>query len=336
MNILLSSVGRRSYLVKYFKKVLDGRGQVIATNTIADTTGMLAADKAIVVPCANSPEFIDNLLHICKENNVRLLCSLHDWEAIYIAPHKNLFAAEGVIVLVPEPSVLEACLDKYKSAHFAESIDIVSPKCFIDISSALKAISDKVVHYPLILKPRWGQGSIHMIRVSRKTELINAYELIHSKLKDEGLSYLAGSEIESQILIQQYIDGSEYGVDIVNDLDGQFVACFVKQKLAMRSGETDKAITAYKPKIEKYAKLIAKATRHPGIMDADFLESKDGRIYLLELNPRFGGGYPFTHAAGANIPAALISWVQDESPKEEWLKYVFGIKSIKDINTILA
>ena len=85
MNVLLSSVGRRSYLVEYFKEALRGTGKVIATNSIAETTGMFAADMAEVVPPAKEPGFVDALLEVCIRNEVRLLFSLHDFEAPYIA-----------------------------------------------------------------------------------------------------------------------------------------------------------------------------------------------------------------------------------------------------------
>ena len=79
MNVLLSSVGRRSYLVEYFRRTLDGHGLVIATNSDADATGMLMADQAIVIPQAGEDGFIEKLLEVCKRLNIRIHCTLHDW-----------------------------------------------------------------------------------------------------------------------------------------------------------------------------------------------------------------------------------------------------------------
>jgi carbamoyl-phosphate synthase large subunit len=88
------------------------------------------------------------------------------------------------------------------------------------------------------------------------------------------------------------------------------------------------------PRIEEYAKTIARATKHPGNMDADFFVRDDGSVFLLELNPRFGGGYPFSHMAGANVPAALISWVEAQQPDPEWLRVSVGIRAYKDIRLV--
>lgn len=334
MNILLSSVGRRSYLVEYFKEALRGKGLVIATNTVAETTGMFSADVAEVVPPAKDNGFIDALLDICRRHDVQLLCSLHDWEAPYIARNKSRFLAEGVIPVVPEPHIVDMCLDKYQTAVFSEALGVPFPKCFIKVDAAVKALDSGELEYPLLLKPRWGQGSIAMRKVHSRDELEPAYALIHAQLNDDGLSYLAGSEQNRQVLIQQFVKGQEYGVDMVNDLNGNFAACFVKHKFAMRSGETDAAETVCVPKIKEFGSRIAKATKHPGNMDADFFISADKQVYLLELNPRFGGGYPFSHMAGANIPAALVAWAEGLQPDPSDLVCEIGVKGYKDIRIV--
>ncbi len=85
LNILLSSAGRRGYLVEYFREAVKPNGKVVATNSAACTSAMLASDCSYVVPEANNPEFIDSLLQICRHHSIGLLFSLHDWEAPFIA-----------------------------------------------------------------------------------------------------------------------------------------------------------------------------------------------------------------------------------------------------------
>jgi len=85
----------------------------------------------------------------------------------------------------------------------------------------------------------------------------------------------------------------------------EYIGYTAKRKLAMRAGETDKAVSVDPTPFDEVIKKIATALPHRGNLDCDFLES-DGRLYLLELNPRFGGGYPFTHLAGANHIQMLL------------------------------
>ena len=113
-------------------------------------------------------------------------------------------------------------------------------------------------------------------------------------------------------MIQQCIKGKEYGLDIMNDLQGNHVAVSVKQKLAMRAGETDKAITVDNAEIREIGTTIGKALKHIGNLDCDILE-ENGEYYVLELNPRFGGGFPFSYEAGVNLPGAIISWAKGEN-----------------------
>ena len=112
-------------------------------------------------------------------------------------------------------------------------------------------------------------------------------------------------------MIQEVIKGAEYGLDIVNDFNKKHRGVSVKQKLSMRAGETDKAITVDNARLREIGSVIGKSLKHIGNLDCDVLE-RDGEYYVLELNPRFGGGYPFSHEAGVNIPKAIVAWSQGE------------------------
>src|SRR5207248_4061835 len=102
-----------------------------------------------------------------------------------------------------------------------------------------------------------------------------------------------------------------YGLDIVNDLNGRYVCTFAKRKLRMRAGQTDRAVTVKDERLEKLGQTIGENLGHVGILDCDLFVSEQG-CRVIDLNPRIGGGYPFSHIAGANYPAALIAWMNGE------------------------
>lgn len=106
--------------------------------------------------------------------------------------------------------------------------------------------------------------------------------------------------------------GAEFGLDVMNDLKGRNVGGAVKQKLAMRAGETDKAITVDLPEVREMGRRIGEALGHIGNLDVDIMQRADGAYCVLELNPRFGGGFPFSYEAGVNMPKAIIQWVKGE------------------------
>ena len=87
----------------------------------------------------------------------------------------------------------------------------------------------------------------------------------------------------------------------------------VKQKLAMRAGETDKAVTRDLPELREMGCKIGESLKHIGNLDVDIMQRENGEYCVIELNPRFGGGFPFSYEAGVNMPKAIIQWVKGES-----------------------
>ena len=329
MNVLLTSVGRRSYLVDYFRAALSPAGKVIATNCVGDTTGMLAADVSCVVPEAGDSGFIDALLGVCWRHDVGLLFSLHDWEAPFIAKAASRFEEAGVCLGISKPETLDICLDKLKTHLFCESHQIPSPLTFATQSEALVAVATGAVDFPLIVKARYGQGSLALHKVFSADELAAACLLAEAQIRrfaDNGL----GLASDSLLVVQEMIEGDEYGLDVVNDFDGQFCACLAKKKLGMRAGETDAAVSVDEPMLSQIGERIGKSLRHTAMLDADVIV-RDGKPYLIELNPRFGGHYPFSQAAGANVPAALIALAEGHEPQPDWLRVTPGVKSFKEL-----
>ena len=148
-------------------------------------------------------------------------------------------------------------------------------------------------------------------------ELEAVYELLFRKNKKTILA--TASVGDEYIMIQEKLTGNEYGLDVMNDLSGNFVAVSVKQKLAMRAGETDKAVTRDLPALREIGKKIGENLNHIGNLDVDIMQRKNGDYCVLELNPRFGGGFPFSYEAGVNLPKAIMMWLKGEEVPTEIL-----------------
>lgn len=131
-------------------------------------------------------------------------------------------------------------------------------------------------------------------------------------------------DIDHAILIQEKIPGKEYGMDVLNDFEGNHVGTFVREKLQMRSGETDKAISVIDSRFHEVGKIIGDNLKHIGNLDCDVFEH-NGELYVLELNPRFGGGYPFSHEAGNNTAAIYIEWLKGNKDIAQHSNYKEGI-----------
>ena len=297
MNILFTCAGRRNYLINFFKDELNGEGLVIAADMQMTAPAMASADRKIIVPPVYASNYIDSLLDICKSHEVRAVVSLNDLELPILADNIDKFDAIGSKIIVAPSEAIDIAFDKKRTIEFATALGIETPLTFTCIDDAIQAIQSGELHFPLVVKPRWGSASIGLEFPTNLVELELAFRLLSLRLGRTMLAEASQADFENSILIQEKIEGIEFGVDVLNDFNGCTRQVYVKEKLAMRAGETDKSVLRNHPEIES--------------LDCDFFE-KNGRYYLLELNPRFGGGYPFTHMSGGNYVAAILSFLRGE------------------------
>ena len=322
MNILFTCAGRRTYLLKYFKENISEGDKIIATDMQLTAPAAQVADVKLQVPAVYDPKYIEITLGICKQYKIDALISLNDLELPILAENKAKFEQFGVKVIVSSPEVIDICFDKYKTAQWTESIGLNAPKTYVTLASAKEAIAKGEIAFPLFMKPRWGSGSIGLETIDDMEELDIYYHILMKKIKK---SILATASVgDEYIMIQEKLTGQEFGLDVMNDLEGNNVAVSVKKKLAMRAGETDKAITVDLPEVREMGATIGSNLKHIGNLDVDIMQRANGDYCVLELNPRFGGGYPFSYEAGVNLPLAIIKWLKGERVDPKILQSEYG------------
>ena len=327
MNILFTCAGRRTYLLKYFREQMGDKDKIIAADMQLTAPALSVADVRVMVPAVYDEHYVEALHQICEMHNVDVLISLNDLELPILAENKLSFENIGVNVLVSSSEVIDICFDKLKTADFITSIGLKPPKTYRNLESATQAILDGELKFPVVIKPRWGSASIGIEFVDNIDDLRIVYELIRRKTSKGMLGEVSQLD-DDFILIQEKITGKEYGLDIINDLEGNNVAVAVKQKLSMRAGETDKATTVDNPELHRIGEVIGRKLAHIGNLDCDILEM-GGEYYILELNPRFGGGFPFSYEAGVNLPKAIINWIEGKDFDIRELEPVYGLTFAK-------
>jgi len=321
INILFTCAGRRNYLINYFKEALNGNGKVIAGDEQLMAPAMVDADIAIKLPSIYDDHYISELLEVVKNNSVNAIISLNDLELPILSKNKDLFEQQGVKVIVSNSDVISIGFDKWKTYNFIKDLNLNTPKTYIKLEKAIEDIEKGDLTFPLVLKPRWGSGSIGVDFPASMKELKLSYKLQKIKLKRTILNKVEinKKDQKNSILIQEKLGGKEYGMDIVNDFNGNYFGSFAKEKLAMRCGETDKARSIIDERFELLGKKISQNLKHIGTIDSDVFVVND-KLYLLEINPRFGGGYPFSHEAGVNLAAIYIEWIKG-ADNENLMKY---------------
>lgn len=311
MNVLILSCGTRNKIVQYFKKELAGLGSVIAADCSKLAPALYEADRHYIVPRIESDDYLDAILEICRENNIRAVLSLIDPELSFLARHRELFLENGVFPIVSDFDVVEMCFDKYEMARFLKAHGYPTARTYISKEDFFSDLEAGVIAYPVFVKPRKGSASIGTQEVTSAGEI----DLLFEKSDD--------------LIIQEFMDDPELGADVYVDMiTGEPVSIFVKKKLKMRAGETDKSVSV---KDANLFHLIADFVRKAGlrgILDIDIF-CVNGEYYFSEVNPRFGGGYPHAHECGVNMVRMILNNVRGVRNKPAIGEYQEGVYMMK-------
>jgi carbamoyl-phosphate synthase large subunit len=329
MNILLTSVGRRSYLVSYFKEAFAEIGQVHAANS-TETYAMSIADKAVITPLIYDKAYIKFLLSYCVEQNIGAIISLFDIDLPILAKNKSRFSEIGVKVIVSDHNVTQICNDKWLTYLFLVENGFFTPKTFLSIAECKTEVEKEIIQFPLMIKPRWGMGSIGIYQADDINELDILYRKTKKNIIESYLKYESSFDLENSIILQEKLIGTEYGLDVFNNLNGNFLTCIPKIKLAMRAGETDSAEIVDNSELYNLGKNLSQKLKHIANLDVDCFKIGDN-YFVLEMNCRFGGQYPFCHLAGLNFPKAIMNMLVGNPANKSFLKAKFGVIGVKDI-----
>lgn len=282
MNILILSCGTRNKVVQYFKKTLEGRGIVIVTDMSPYAPAIFEADKYYLVPRITAPDYIDIVLDICKKENISGMLSLIDPELSLLAANKMRFEEIGVQIIGSDYQLCERSLDKMEMYQWCVKHDYLCAKSYTDKEKFYADVEIGQVGYPVFVKPVRGSASLSISKVYDKDTI----ELLFAH--NEGL------------MIQEFLNGQEIGADVYIDLiSGEVVSIFTKKKLLMRAGETDKAVSFKDDKLFELINKFVSESGYRGQIDIDIFDI-DGKYYISEVNPRFGGGYPHAYECGVD------------------------------------
>lgn len=307
IDLLFTNAGRRSYLIEYALE-LKNNGyplQIHVSDADIYTAAFYATNdiNILLTPRVENSEegYLTILWNYCSEKKVDLVVPLMDFEIPLLARNKAAFEEIGTRLVVSNYDLVMKMLWKDSTEKLCDELGVNYPRSYF-------SLTDFDGCYPVIQKRVCGSGSIGQEIVYEESGLYN---------------FVAGRDF-----LQKYIPGDEYGLDIFNDFNGNYVHSCCKKKILMRSGETDKAEIVCSDKFEELARYISYKLRHIGNIDVDLIV--DDKIYFIDFNPRFGGGYPFTHMAGCNYLKAILDLhmgIKPELPCKP--KQLVGMKGIK-------
>lgn len=282
-KILFTSPGRRFELINFFKEEFSDY-EFIGADAFKTSPAAFILDRVYEVPLKIDEKYVDEVIEICKKEKPEFVIPLLDPELPQFSKNKKRFDEIGVHVCVPDFDVVELSNDKYLTYTRFKNSGIHLPETWL--LKDFLVLSDLPSYERLVLKPSKGSASKGIYKVNSKE--------VKAVTDSEKL------DVESYI-VQQHIDfGFEVTVDLYGDGKGSVVEYCQRKRISTRGGEVEKGITVNLPQVTDLVKKVVSDLKILGVVNIQVMVNDD-KVYLGEINPRFGGGYPLAHKAGANL-----------------------------------
>lgn len=313
MNILILSPGRRVDIVNYFKKEFNfNGGKVYTADMNKYAPALYFSDEHFIInkDFSNLDKYIDSIINLCKRNNIKCVISLIDPELELLSLNKAKLLDNGIIPIISDEEFILNTFDKYNFySNYKNTLNLVPT--YEDYDVVMNEINNNNIKFPLFAKIRNGSGSEGIGKINTMDDLL------YYKNK-------------SNYIFQPFSKNKEFGVDVYFDLkSNKIVSLFMKEKISMRSGETDKAISVYRKDILEQIMKLENIKGIKGTIDVDIFEDFDGKLYINEINPRFGGGYPHAYNCGINFMKLILNNLNNKENLVEIGNYKNNIAMMK-------
>lgn len=286
-NILILSAGRRVELVQDFKteaaKFSDGIRVYCTDLNPKMSSACQVADGAFSVSRISAENYIDRIFQLADEQNIGLIIPTIDTELLKLAEARSRFEAAGTHIIVSGSGLIRQCRDKRDTVNLFNRYGIDAPKIY----------TPETIEFPCFAKPYDGSRGIG-------AQAVNSAEELADELKND-----------PKMMFCQLIDikntFKEFTVDMYYDRQGRLKCTVPRERLEVRSGEVSKGATRRGWLYDFLNEKLPALEEARGCITAQFFYHEASQtVYGVEINPRFGGGFPLTYAAGANYPGWLI------------------------------
>lgn len=289
VTVLITGAGTTTAL-----SVMKGlRGQdevpirIVAVDMNPECGGRYFSDAFHCIPRADSPDFIDALVEICRMEEVGLLIPIVDYEFVRLAEARQRFTAAGCEIVISSAETIRICNDKDRTHAFFADHGIPKPM-FYPADTVVHQAPDELP-FPLIIKPRSdGRGSIDVYKLDDAQDL--AYWT--RRVRDP--------------LFEEYVEGREYTIDTLSDFNGRVIAAVPRERLEVKAGICYKGRTVRNLGLMNWGARIASALDIIGPANIQCRVTPCGDVKFFEVNPRFAATLPITIAAGVNMPLLQI------------------------------
>jgi carbamoyl-phosphate synthase large subunit len=285
-NVLILSAGRRVALVRAFqvelKKKFPSSKVYTAEANPEWSSACRVSDEFFTIPRVDNENYINSILELCIKKEIKIVIPTIDTELLVLSDSKELFLLNNIQIVISDFDLISKCRDKRQTNILFKDLKINIPS----------AIDKKNPSFPLFIKPYDGS-------LSKDLYLINCHEELNDSLLNN-----------PKLMFMEYVnpkDFHEYTIDAYYDKNSNLSCLVPRRRIEVRGGEISKGKTE---KLNFYNILKDKLgfiKGAKGCLTIQFFIGKvTEEIIGIEINPRFGGGFPLSYASGANYPKYII------------------------------
>jgi carbamoyl-phosphate synthase large subunit len=294
--VLLTGVGKRYDIVSAFAQ----HATTIAADPNPLAPAQYAAHHRTSVPRIDDPEYVPALQEICQKYNVAAVVPLTDLDLEVLGHARK---AGHLPAFVPDPEIARATFDKYEAHLLLERLGLPSPPTVLP--------GEPVEHYPVMVKPRQGSGarSIHRADDARAAEFFVSY-------------------VDEPTMVQWWMDGPEFSIDTLSDLDGHCLNAIPRTMIESRGGESIKGTVIENPELVTLARRVAEALGTRGPCTIQVFRDKDIGLGITDVNTRFGGAFPapmYAALPGRTYPELIVRMARGERIEPHVGEYRAGV-----------
>lgn len=277
MNVLVTGAGGSAGVCVI--KALKEHHRLIATDTDPLAAGLYLADRGYAVPPADDRRLVPRLLAIARAEHADVLIPTVQEELLVVARNRRRFERNGVVPVVSGEESLTIASDKRLTYSFFRG-ERYCPKVF----------TRSRVEFPAVVKPVNSRGARGFQVCRNRSELRIALE--------------RNTRTFGESVIMEYVPGTEFSVYGLSGPDSSPIVTVPIRRIEVIR-ESKKAEVVKDPRVQSVAAAVAAQLGLVGPWNVQLMRY-DGRIVLIEVNPRFAGTVALVNAAGVNLPELAI------------------------------
>jgi carbamoyl-phosphate synthase large subunit len=262
------------------------KGRLVATDTARLSAGFPFADASYVIGDITDESCYARMVEVITREKVDIILPTSPTYSAVCSQRFAELTSLGVLVPVADFQVVQICQDK---SAFHTAISSVFP-----VPEIISVTNDGPQKYPCFVKPRWGSGSRNSGRC------LNYHD------------WMFYSKCSTQLLAQELLEGPEYSVDVLTDMDGKGVCAVVRERLVISDGVTTQGRVIRDKSLESVCLNLASYLRVKGISCMQLKRDRDGCARFLEVNAHMAGTSISTMLAGVDLVRLLLSIARRE------------------------